>query len=105
MPVPADGRTDAQCVSAVGADANAVELKDSIKAHLIGHASVQEITKARKRSTDKVALPDSGRKWLAQYHAQDVARLCEVMSDPDATQWKSVACDGSSATAVTSGRR
>ena len=54
------------------------------------NASVQEIARARKKSTEHVELPDSSREWLGQYYADDVRRLLELTPDLDLSLWKSV---------------
>ena len=57
------------------------------------NASVQEIAKSRKKATDHVTLPDSGREWLARYYAEDVTKLRELMPDLDTSLWKSLPAD------------
>lgn len=54
------------------------------------NASVQEIARARKKSTSRVELPDSAREWMGQYYADDVRRLREIMPDLDLSLWPSI---------------
>ena len=53
-------------------------------------ASVQEIARARKKAKEHVTLPDSSREWLAEYFADDVRRLRELMPDLDLSLWRSI---------------
>ncbi len=58
------------------------------------NASVQEIKRARKRSKEHVTLPPGATDWLAEYYADDVAKLRKIMPDLDTSLWKSLPVEG-----------
>jgi hypothetical protein len=53
-------------------------------------ASVAEISRARKKSGEHVPVPAEMRRLLAEYYADDVDRLVELMPDLDRSLWSSL---------------
>lgn len=51
----------------------------------------EELTRTRKRSDWHAPMPDEMRRFLADYYADDVAELGELMPDLDRTLWPSMA--------------
>ena len=53
-------------------------------------ASAAEISRTRRKASERVALPPEMGRLLAGYYAADVARLGELMPDLDLSLWKSL---------------